>query len=192
MKKFFTLLVIILLLLFFVQSCQKVGESGMKNNEIEILIEKLLIKGIKLHNLLRFDGVEISEDSKINMYNTEFCEVIGGYSSTSEIKKDLNSIFTKEVIEKNFIEYFNINNGIGPKFIDFENKLYINMGYGDYGGRIVWLTEKMKIANQNGKIIKLKIPVYYIAYEGSENEIETREISLKKEDGIWKLDDIVR
>ena len=189
MKKIILWLIIIFLLILF-QSCQKLSNVGLKENEIKILLENLIPRGIKIHDLMRF-SIEYSPINKINMYNNDYCEVINGYSNTNEIKNELKSVFTEKIVEKEFNNYFNSSNGVGPKFIDFEGKLYINMEFGDYGGQIVWLVKEMMIIQQNKEIIVLKIPVYYIAYEGSEKNIEIRELTLKKENETWKLDSIV-
>ena len=58
---------------------------------------------------------------------------------------------------------------------------------GDYGGQIVWPTDSLKIVQQSESEIVVSMDVYTIIVDDIRGDADTTELTLKKEDGKWKI-----
>jgi hypothetical protein len=157
--------------------------------ELQIFLDGLIPRGIAICDLMRCFQVDDTPEKKVILYESEYFPAeIEGYSSTDDIKREITEVFSKAFAQNHLTFHYFEDENYGPKFIDYENQLYLNIDKGDFGAMVVWPTETLQIVYQSEVEIVVSMERYYIIVDDEKSESERKELRLIKEDGQWKID----
>lgn len=174
MKKFICLILTFSLLLCAV-SC-----GGYDSEELISAVRDIAPKAYELYSVIYGDELERSALEESNGY---YLVTDDRYTSISELKIAMKEVFSEsymKVISNTAFDGVSSDEGsIDPKFKEIDGKLYVDPEVtADFGKQREFDLENIKVLKQN----RFKAKVLVTTGD------ETLEVTLQKEDGIWKFD----
>lgn len=176
MKKIICLLLTISLIMTALVSCQ----SGYDEKELISAMEELAPKASELYSIIYGSSIKTSPLEESNGYYLVTDE---RYSSIADIKAAMKEVFSEDyikVLSNTAFDGVSADEGsIGAKFKEINGKLYVDLSVtSDFGEMHEFELDSLVVLKQNRYKAKVRIS----------SGDSTLEVTLQKEDGVWKLD----
>lgn len=173
MRKFFAILLTFSLILMV--SC-----GGYDSGELVSAVKEIAPKAEELYSVIYGNSLETSLLEESNGY---YLVTDSRYQSINSLKAAMKEVFSESYIKVISNTAFNgvssDEGSIGAKFKEVDGKLYVDPTVtADFGEMREFDLDDIKVIKQNR--FKAKVAV--------KSGDDTLEVTLQKEDGVWKLD----
>lgn len=177
---------------------EPIGESASANgnltdNGVKAILNQLIPKAESVYGMFNGSGWFEEDTTKTIPGEEEYSLVTGGkwetaldtsdVNSIADLKKVVESVFTKDTAQKLFFSRYLDTKDIGlPLYKDYKGQLYVNTTNGGHGWATKFLMDTVKIKSQNKRVIEIALDTTVL-----DDPYGTLIIKIEFADGKWLM-----
>jgi hypothetical protein len=154
---------------------------NLTDNEVKDILNELIPKAVGIYGMFNGTGWFKSDATKTILGEDGYTLVVDeNVKSVADLKKVVEDVFTKDIVQKLFYNRYLETKDIGlPLYKDYQGRLYVNIRNGGHGWAEKFLIDTAMIKSQKKNVVEIELDTTVLDNPGDKVTIRIEKVNDK-------------